>query len=79
MVEIKSVKNAEKFAKDIQELVREKRLSYLDAVIYYCDLKGIEVESVASLIKGNPCIKSKIQEDAEELNFLPKSCKLFEE
>ena len=55
----------------IEELVWEKDISYMDAVILYCENTGFELETAAKLISG--ALKSKIKIEAEELNFLPKS------
>ena len=38
-------------------LVKDKRISYLDAVILYAQENNIEVESVAKLVKMNSTIK----------------------
>ena len=63
-----------RFSKDIEELVKTKRLSYMEAIVYFCEQKDIEPERVARFIdKG---MKEKIQVDAEALNFLPKTNKL---
>ena len=51
-------------------------MSYMDAVIYYCDQKDIEPERITRFIdKG---MKEKLQLDAEALNYLPKTRSLFE-
>ena len=65
--------SAEFFTK-IQELVQETRLSYMDAVLHYCDQNGMEPETAAQLV--NSKLKAQIREEAEELNFLPKTAKL---
>ena len=63
-----------RFSKDIEELVKSKRLTYIEAIVYFCEQKDIEPERVARFIdKG---MKEKIQVDAEALNFLPKTNKL---
>lgn len=59
------------FALKIEEIVIEKRTSYLDAIILYCESTGLEVEVAAKLISGN--IKSKIRMEAEDLNLVQKS------
>lgn len=59
------------FSLKIEELVWEKDISYMDAVILHCEATGFEVETAAKLISG--ALKSKIKIEAEELNFLPKS------
>ena len=65
--------SAEFFTK-IQELVQETRLSYMDAVLHYCDQNGMEPETAAQL--ENTKLKAQIREEAEELNFFPKTAKL---
>ena len=65
--------SAEFFTK-IQELVQETRLSYMDAVLHYCDQNGMEPETAAQLV--NTKLKAQIREEAEVLNFLPKTAKL---
>ncbi len=64
------------FSLQIEELVKTKNMSYMDAVIHYCHEKDIEPERIARFIdKG---MKEKIQSDAESLNYLPKTRSLFE-
>lgn len=59
------------FSLMIEELVWEKDITYMDAIILYCEQTGLEVELAAKMISG--ALKSKIKLEAEELNFLPKS------
>jgi hypothetical protein len=59
------------FSLKIEELVWEKDVSYMDAIILYCEQTGFELELAAKLISG--VLKSKIKLEAEELHFLPKS------
>lgn len=75
-LKINSVKTIQEFIKEIDSLVIEHKLDYLDAVIYYCEKNGIEIETAASLIKSSSKIRAKIQLSAEEKNYLPKSAKL---
>ena len=51
-------------------------VSYLDAVVHYCEKKNIEIESIGDFIRKNALLRSKIQEDAESLNYLEKSAQL---
>jgi hypothetical protein len=46
----------------------------MDAIVHYCENNELEIESAAKLI--NSIIKSKIECEAQELNFLPKGSKL---
>ena len=62
------------FYTKIVKLVEETKLSYMDAVMHYCDLNNMEPETAAQLV--NTKLKAQIKEEAEELNYLPKSAKL---
>lgn len=59
------------FSLDIEEIVYMKDISYMDAILEYCEKNDVEIEVAASLISNN--LKSKIQLEAEDLNFLPRS------
>ena len=63
-----------KFSVIIEKLVCEKNISYMDAIVHYCENNELEIESAAKLI--NSIIKSKIEAEARNLNFLPKVSKL---
>lgn len=58
------------FTLDIEDLVASKKILFTDAVVLYCQNKGMEVETAAQLISGS--IRSKIKREAEELHLLPK-------
>ena len=62
------------FYTKIVKLVEETKLSYMDAVMHYCDLNNMEPETAAQLV--NTKLKAQIREEAEVLNFLPKTAKL---
>lgn len=64
-----------KFTKLIAEVVQEKSLSYMDAVLYLCEKNSIDPEDVKKFI--SPVIKGKIEAEARALNFLPKQNTLF--
>ena len=64
------------FTKEIEKLVVEKRMEYIDAVMYLCDKNGVDIETAASLIKSNAKLKASIQVEAENLNYLPKTKQL---
>lgn len=59
------------FSLSIESIVAKKNISYMDAIVLYCEETGLEIELAAKLVSG--ALKSKIQFEAEELNFLPKS------
>ena len=58
------------FSETIESLVREKRISYLDAVLYYTQTNQIEPESVSKLLSAN--LKSKIEQEAQDLHLIKR-------
>jgi hypothetical protein len=61
-----------RFAQEIESLVKENpEMSYIDAIIFFCEKNSIDVESVPKLI-SKP-LKEKIKYEAMELNFLKKT------
>ena len=50
----------------IENIAKEKKLTHMDAVLYYCEKEGIEPDSVGSLVSKG--LKEKIEANARELN-----------
>ncbi len=67
-------KNANEFSLHIEQIVAEKKTSYMDAVLDYCKDNFLEPEDVAKYI--NKSLKDKIELDFKELNYLPKQAQL---
>lgn len=59
------------FSLKIEEIVWMKDISYMEAIVEYCEETGFEIELAAKLISG--VLKSKIKIEAEDLHYLPKS------
>ena len=60
-----------KFAIIVDELVITKRLTHMEAIIYYCEQNLIEPDTINKWIDRS--LKEKLQADAEALNYLPKT------
>ena len=61
--------NSKEFSLIIEDLVKEhKELSYVDAIVKYCDENNIEIETTARLITKQ--LKEKIQHQSAQLNLL---------
>ena len=58
----------------IENLAKEEKLGYMDAICYHCKETGLEIEIAASLISA--ALKAKIKEEAQEFNMLKKTSKL---
>ena len=76
MIEDLSFVSIVEFTKEIENLVYTKDMEYIDAVIYFCEQRGVDVETAASLIRNNSKLKASIQLEAEKLNYLPKTTQL---
>jgi len=63
-----------KFSKLVEKTVIEKRLSYMDAIVWLCEEHNIEIEDCRKFI--NPIIKDKLEAEARRLNFLPRTNEL---
>ncbi len=61
----------DKFTEDIEKIVLATKQSYIDAIVTYCEEKGIEIENASKLITKP--LKEKIRYEATELNYLKKT------
>ena len=67
--------NSMKFYQKIETIKKEKPdMSYIDAVVWYCDENDIDIETVNKFISKT--LKEKIESEARDLNYLPKVGKL---
>lgn len=74
--EFTPVKTLKDFQREIDQLAFEKRIDFMEAVLLYCEITGMEIEVAGSLIKSSAKMKARIQDEAEALNFFPKTSKL---
>ena len=57
-----------RFALEIEKIVAEEKINYIDAIVHYCEINELEVESVTKLV-SKP-LKEKLKWDATRLNFM---------
>ena len=67
---IKSI-TPQDFAIIIEDIVTTKKMSYLDAISYYCEDTKMEPETVGKLVQGN--LKAMLREEVTAFHFLTKS------
>ena len=61
--------NSKEFSLIIEGVVKDKKpISYMDAILWYCEQNQIEVESVGRLI--SKALKEKIQVEASNAKLL---------
>ena len=69
-----SLNTAKTFSLEIEKIAKEKDITHMDAVLWYCEQEGLELEGISPLI--SKALKEKIEANARELNFLPRQAKL---
>lgn len=62
-----------KFALEIETIVAAENMNYIDAICHYCELNGLDVESIAKLV-SKP-LKERLKNDAVNLNFMKRTSK----
>ena len=60
-----------KFALEIEKIVIEEKINYIDAIVHYCEINELEVDSVTKLV-SKP-LKEKLKWDATRLNFMKRT------
>ena len=59
---------SKEFSLKIENVVKEKKITYMDAVVWYCEQNDIDTGTVSNLISKS--LKEKIQVEATRLNML---------
>ena len=67
-------KSSNDFSLHIEQIVRDSKLSYMEAVLQYCRENFIEPSDVAKLV--NKSLKDKLEVNFQDENYLPKKAKL---
>ena len=57
-----------KFSYEVERIVLQERMNYIDAIIFYCERESIDVESIPKLMTKP--LKEKLKVDATRLNFM---------
>lgn len=66
--------NSASFTKEIEKRTLDGQCGYIEAIVEYCQERGIEVESIPKLI--TPDMREKIRKEGVGLNFLDRGKKL---
>lgn len=62
------------FSKKIEEYSILNKIGIMDSIVSYCEKNDMEIEVASSLISQK--LKSRLYEEAQSLNLLPKVKKL---
>jgi len=63
--------NSKEFSLKIENIVKEKRISHMEAVLWYCEQNEVDPSSVGSLISKS--LKEKIEVEAIDLRLINKA------
>jgi len=56
---------------EIEKIVRDSDLNYIEAIVQFCEDKNIELDGINKLI-SKP-LKEKLKYDAQRLNFMKRT------
>jgi hypothetical protein len=67
--------NSKEFSLEIEKIVQERKgISYMDAILRYCEENELDPGTVAPMITKT--LKDKITIEAQNLNYIPKTGQL---
>lgn len=65
-----------KFNTEIENIIAERKMDYIDAILLWCEKNKVEIEYAAVMVRNNVNLCSKVQVEAEALNILKKTATL---
>lgn len=68
--------DSSKFLQEVEQFSKTTGSDYMDSLIHVAQDRGMEIETVASMVKTSSKAKAFLQESAERLNYLPKTARL---
>ena len=68
------MRSSKTFSLNIENIVKEKNITHMEAVLWYCKDQDIEPDTVSNLLSKG--LKEKIEANARDLNFLPRQAQL---
>ena len=68
---LSSLITKKEFSKLVEDAVKEKKMPYMDAILYCAITINLEIESAAKMV--NKVIKEKLEVEAEDLNMMQKT------
>jgi hypothetical protein len=67
--------NSKEFSLEIEKIVQERKgISYMDAILRYCEENELDPDTVAPML--TKALKDKVTIEAQNLNYIPKTGQL---
>ncbi len=70
------LRKADSLVREIESIVTKYNMSYIEAILHYCDMHSIDEEMVAQYIVGP--LKQKVAEEASDLHLIEGESKTTE-
>lgn len=67
-------KSPNEFSMHIETIAKSNGITYIDAILDYCEKNEIEPKEISSMISQS--LKEKLEVEYEGLNYLPKKARL---
>jgi len=67
-------KSSNEFSMYIEQTVRDRNISHMEAILEYCRENFIEPEDIAKLVSKS--LRDKLEVNFQDENYLPKKAKL---
>ena len=58
--------------KEIMKMSKKFGISYIDALMHYCEKNDIDPEVIGKIVKKSSAFKAQVEEEAEALNLVEK-------
>ena len=71
---LRMFKTSNEFSLYTEQVVNEKRITHMVAILEYCKENYLEPQDIAKLV--NKSLKEKVALNMQELNYLPKKAQL---
>lgn len=66
--------NANEFSMHIEKLAIDREISFVEAILEFCEEHSIEPKDVSNMI--NQSLRNKLELNFQDLNYLPKTARL---
>jgi hypothetical protein len=60
-----------RFSKIVEDIVIDKQVNYMDAILIYCENHELEPEDIRKFVSKT--LKEKVAINAQELHYIPKT------
>lgn len=71
-IDIKIGGSTQDFANEIEEIMNTHSITLMDALMHLAETKGVEIETIAAMVRKNHTLKAKLFKECEVLKLVVK-------